>query len=131
MPGTVNLAPVPGEDATRENSALGEMCRSFEDTMAALLDLIAEWRRDPDGGTVELFPNLDPDPPADSMTVLTGMNARGSLSSETVFNEAKRRGILDEDLDWDEERARIESDPLAVLAGENQQQTLPQRGATA
>jgi hypothetical protein len=117
--GETKTAKEAGEDATRENSALGEMCRSFEDSMAALLDLIAEWRGDPDGGTVELFPNLDPDPPADSMTVLTGMNARGSLSSETVFNEAKRRGILDEDLDWDEERARIESDPLAVLAGEN------------
>jgi hypothetical protein len=116
--GETKTAKEAGEDATRENSALGEMCRSFEDSMAALLDFVAEWRNEKDGGTVELFPNLDPDPPADSMTVLASMNARGTLSSETVFNEAKRRGILDEDLDWEAERARIESDPLSVLSGE-------------
>jgi hypothetical protein len=47
------------------------------------------------------------------------MNTRGTLSSETLFGEAKRRGMIDESVEWDEEKVRIANDPLMVLASED------------
>jgi hypothetical protein len=108
-----------GEDSARENSQLGDMVQSFQDTIADVLDITAEWRGATDGGSVKLSPNLDPDPPADSMAVLQAMNIRGALSSERLFDEAKRRGIIDEEATWEEEIERIKNDPLAVLPSEN------------
>lgn len=102
------------EEAARENSALGAMTQVFEDTLNDLLDLLAEWRGEDDGGTVQAQPNLDVDPsPNESMNVLLALRNGGALSDSTLFAETKRRGLVAEDVDWEDERERIAAQGMA------------------
>ena len=56
-------------------------------------------------------PNLEPDLlPNESMVTLMNMRDRSLLSDETLFNEAKRRGLVNEELTWEDEKARIGED---------------------
>lgn len=106
-----------GEEAARENSDLGQMTRAFEDAVADMLDLIAEWRGESEGGAVKLQPNLDADlAPVDSMGIVTNLRDAAILSDETAFNEAKRRGLIDESLTWEEEQERIANQPPPAAA---------------
>jgi hypothetical protein len=80
----------------------------FEDAMAALLDIIASYRGEPKGGTVELNADLDPDhKPVESMQVLAKMRVQGDLSRATLFAEAQRRGMVSPEVEWEDEQARI------------------------
>lgn len=101
------------EDAASDNSELGGMATQLQDTLVDLLDLIAEYRGDDAGGTVELRPNLDPDPtPANTLTALIGLRNAGALSDETLFGEAQRRGLVAGDITWMDEAARIAAQGL-------------------
>jgi len=105
---STKTATQASEEAARENSALGAMCEDFEDTVHDLLDLIAEWRGEASGGTVQAQPNLDVDPsPADTMAVLLNLRNAGALSDATLFAEAKRRNLVADDVDWEIEQERI------------------------
>lgn len=44
-----------------------------------------------------------------SASVLQGMATAGQISTETLFEEMKRRGILSGEREWEEEKARIEA----------------------
>lgn len=97
-----------GEEAARENSALGAMVQDFEDAIDALLDAIAATRGDATGGRAKMNANLDPDiAPTDTMNVLLGMRNAGMLSDATVFTEAQRRGLLRDDIAWEDEQQAI------------------------
>lgn len=101
------------EEAARENSALAAMVEDFEDTVHDLLDLLAEWRGQATGGTVQTQPNLDADTqPIESMSVLREMRNDGDLSGSTLFAEAKRRGIIADDTRWEDEQERIASEVM-------------------
>lgn len=96
------------EDAARENSSLGQMAQNLEDTLDHILDLVAAWRGEASGGTVTVQPNLDPDwAPAESMGVLLNMRNAGALSDATLFREAQRRGMVSDEVEWEDEQARI------------------------
>lgn len=101
------------EDATRDNSALGGMVRAFQDTVAQLLDVIASWRGESKGGTVKLNPNLevamDPNALVDSAV---SMNNAGILSKQTVFQIAQENGVIPDDIDWEDEQARVAEEPI-------------------
>jgi len=104
-----------GDDSARENSQLAGYIRKFEASFAMMLAVIARWRGQEAGGTVELQPNLDPDPmPSESMNVLAKMVATGALSQETLFAEAKRRGMVSDAVQWEEEQARIQTQGPAL-----------------
>ena len=47
--------------------------------------------------------------------MLVRMNAAGVLSNETLFEEAKRRGLLSDYLKWEDEAARLDSQSAAGL----------------
>lgn len=96
------------EEAARENSALGQMAQALEDALDEVLDMIALWRRENDGGSIKVQPNLDPDwAPAESMGVLINMRNAGALSDATLFAEAQRRGLIRDDIEWEDEQARV------------------------
>jgi hypothetical protein len=109
----VKTATQSGEEAAAENSALGTFCEDFEDSFCELMRVIGLWNGQKAGtGAIELQPNLDPgENSKDVMDVLTAMSGGGKLSSETLFNEAKKRKYVSEDILWDDEKARIESEP--------------------
>jgi hypothetical protein len=79
--------------------------------MNALLDMIASYRGEESGGTVEINADLDPDSvPNETMTVLGKMVATGGLSRQTQFAEAQRRGLVSSELTWEDEQTRIDTD---------------------
>jgi hypothetical protein len=99
------------EEADRENSALGAMVKDLQDTIIAMLDVIAAWRGEESGGDIEVRANLENDTtPLESMTVLSTMADRGQLSTETLFNEAQRRKIISPEIEWADEQARIKEE---------------------
>jgi hypothetical protein len=105
------------EEASRENSALGSIVEDTQDTLNALLDAIATWRGEASGGDIEVRPNLDADfQPVESMTVLGQMADRGTLSDETLFEEAKRRGFLGDERTWEAEQVRLDEQGKRELA---------------
>ena len=101
------------EEAAESNAPLSRMVRDLEDAIAAILDLIAAYRGEATGGRVTLAPDLSADLGSESMATLVQMHARGAISSETLFRESQRRGLVDGSLDWEVEQARIGSDGLA------------------
>lgn len=101
------------EDTAADNSELGGMATQLQDTLVDLLDLIAEYRDDAKGGTVEVRPNLDPDPtPANTLTALISLRNAGALSDETLFGVAQRVGLIDGGIAWADEAARIAAQGL-------------------
>jgi hypothetical protein len=107
--GGARTATEAGEDAARTNSDLASMVQDFQDSLAQLLDVVAKWRSEPAGGSVTLHPNLKPGPLiAENMKNLADLNARGVISDETLFNEAKRLGQISDDVEWEDEQKRLE-----------------------
>lgn len=113
------------EDAARENSVLGGMVTAFADATVALFDTLAMFINKEKGGRATYRPNLDPDMlPTESMQILNNMADSGRLSDRTVFEEAQRRGLVTDELDWEEEQVRINEqgdvgtpDPVLSLPG--------------
>jgi hypothetical protein len=129
-PGSNKTATQVSEEAARDNSVLGAMALALEDTLAELLDVIASFRGEDDGGSVKLQPNLDPDlDPNTTMTTILSMESAGIVSRQTAFDRAKDVGLIPDDVEWDDEQERIKEDMLAMP----QPEPLPgqQQGAAA
>lgn len=116
-PGT-KTATESAADTAEANSALAAMTRDMQDVLAQALYFAAKWdKAGESGGTVKLhdgFATLE----EFSVTDLLRARQIGVISSETVFAELQRRGLLDEALKWDDERARLTKEgPPAGIAG--------------
>lgn len=101
-------------ESLKEISQLRAMANALEDSIAKALDYTAMWMNLGDnGGEVEISGNIDADfDPSASMDVLIKMG----LASETMFNEAKRRGLISESLTWaDEQERRASTPPLGAM----------------
>ncbi len=97
------------DEAGREVSLLRHYANLLEDAVGRVLDLMAAWIGEQDGGTVEISGSIDADyNPAASLDVLVRMNAAGVLSNETLFEEAQKRGIISPMRRWADEKARLE-----------------------
>lgn len=103
------------EDASDDNSQLGGMASQLQDTLNDVLDLVAEYRGESDGGTVQLNPNLDPDiDSASAIADLLGMYREGIVSRATIFEAGKRFGRIPETVNWEDEQARINDEGQAA-----------------
>ncbi|OQS10074.1 hypothetical protein B0T37_10520 [Chromobacterium violaceum] len=101
-------------ESLKEISQLRAMANALEDSIAKALDYTAMWMGLGDnGGEVEISGNIDADfDPSASMDVLVKMG----LSPETMFSEAKRRGLISESLTWaDELERRAGQPPLGAM----------------
>ena len=97
------------DEAGREVSLLRHYANLLEDAIGRVLDLMAAWIGETDGGTVEISGSIDADyNPAASLDVLVRMNAAGVLSNETLFEEAQKRGIISPMRRWADEKTRLE-----------------------
>lgn len=94
----------------KEISRLGMIAQNLEDSLDQVLYLFSLWMgQDLQPGNVEVHANLDPDyAPAESMNVLISMYNAGALSKQGLFNEAKRRGLISDDVTWEDEQQRID-----------------------
>ena len=119
------------DEQGKEISLLRYYANLLEDSIGRVLDMMAHWLGSDDGGTVEISGNIDADyNPQASLDVLLKMNAGGSLSHETLFNEAKRRGVVSNMADWAAEKQRLvdeqeSASPPGMGFDQNQQ---PPRG---
>ncbi|MEG6529021.1 hypothetical protein, partial [Bordetella bronchiseptica] len=80
-----------GEESAKETSKLAIMCQGLQGSLVLLLSYFSlALNNRAEGGTVQLQPNLDSDyAPAETMGVLQRMRDGGSLSDQTLFNEAQ------------------------------------------
>lgn len=98
-----------GNEADTELSPLEAMALTFQDAMDQVLQLFAMWRGLPDGGSCKVQGNFDIDyAPEASLQFLLSMANSSKISDETLFEEARRRGVISEDKTWDDERDRLE-----------------------
>lgn len=103
------------EEAARDNSILGAMAIDFQGACKELLDTIASFRGEEEGGTVKVQANLDPDlDPNTTMATITSMEAAGNLSKQTTYERAQDFGVIPDAVPWKDEQQRILDDMLAM-----------------
>ena len=99
------------DESAKERSRLSMLAAEFADAIGECLDFMAKWLGFDDGGNVTIIGNIDDiSDPANSIDTLIQLYATGIVSRETVFNEAKRRNILSDTVDYDEETEKIALD---------------------
>lgn len=113
-PGT-KTAKQAGEEAASENSPLAAMVTDYEAFGSLIINVLRSYREKAKGGTIRCQPNLAPDfLPADTLRALLDMANSGKLSDQTLFGEAQRRGLIAEELLWEDESDRIQAQPPSL-----------------
>lgn len=105
-------------DTAKVNSALHDMVRRLENAMGQAFGLMAAWSKlDADkAGSVDINDDF-------GLSLISGKNEdtllrsrlAGELSRETYLSELKRRNVLHNDLDIEEEITRIETEAPATI----------------
>ena len=105
------------EEAAQELSPLARLAGHFADCLAQLLQIMADYQGQTQGGHVEMRGNFDSDfAPEVSLPNLISMANSGKISDETLYSEMQRRGVISDELDWEAEKARIEEQGPALGA---------------
>lgn len=106
-PGQVTASQIISEDATSK-CLLQSYAEQFEDSLDAVLQLMAKWATEATGGHVELFKDFGAATLAEaSAKLLLDMNLAGKISDETLHSEMQRRGILAPDETWEDEQTKL------------------------
>lgn len=92
--------------------ALQRIVGDLTDAANLALQYAAEWINEKDGGSITIFRDFGAATLAEaSASLLMDMNIANALSNETLFNEMQRRGLIDVELNWADEQARIAAQP--------------------
>ncbi|CAE6906648.1 DNA-binding protein [Pseudomonas marincola] len=103
------------EESAQEMSPLETMAGQLEDCIDQVFQYFAEYLKLESGGSVKVEGNFEVDyDQQTTLPFLLNMNAAGKLSDESLFSEIKRRGVLADELDWEEEKERIEGQGPAL-----------------
>lgn len=113
----VKTAAQANEEAAQELSPLARLANQFGDCIAKILQIIADYRGEKEGGHVEMRGNFDSDfAPEVSLPSLISMATAGKISDETLYSEMQRRGVISDELDWEKEKERLEEQGPALGA---------------
>jgi len=108
-PGT-KTATEASIDTAESTSALAAMVNNLEDTLALALSFMAQWENLGDnGGTVKLNDDFGKLDPLDVQSLVAAKDA-GILSAETIFEQLKVQGMVDEETTWEVEQTRLADD---------------------
>lgn len=89
-------------DSAESSSGLAAMVGQFEDAVAQVLSLTAEWMRiGDDGGTVELVKDYDELEEPGNLEALRAAREKRDISRKTYLDGLKLRGVLPDDFDPD------------------------------
>jgi len=111
----VKTAAQANEEAAQELSPLARLAGQFADCIAQLLQILADYGSLKEGGHVEMRGNFDSDfAPEISVPNLISMANSGKLSDQSLYSEMQRRGVISDELDWEEEKARIDEQGPAL-----------------
>ncbi|MBN7122886.1 DNA-binding protein [Erwinia billingiae] len=92
--------------------ALQRIVGDLTDAANLALEYMADWIGETDGGSITIFRDFGATTLAEaSAELLMDMNVAGTLSDETMFYEMQRRGLINSDVKWLEEKGRIASQP--------------------
>lgn len=92
--------------------ALQRIIGDLTDATNLALEYMAEWIGEKEGGSITIFRDFGAATLAEaSAELLMDMNVAGTLSDETLFYEMQRRGLINSDVKWLEEKGRIASQP--------------------
>ena len=98
-------------DDAKTTSPIKNMADAAQDMIENVLRCMALWNGESDGGSVSLNSNFDlVDFDASETTLLSNMRARGDITLSTFLKEMKRRGVLSDDLDIDEEMEAVRAE---------------------
>lgn len=113
-PGQVTATQTRSENEANK-CVLQRITEIFEDGLDQCLQFMADWVKIPDGGKAQLFKDFGAGSLSDaSAQLLLQANQSGKLSDETLIDEWKRRGILSPDLEYDDEKERIDEQGPAL-----------------
>lgn len=102
------------DEQGKEISLLRLYANKFEDSLDAALEYVGKWLGLEGVGNVAISGNIDSDfDPAASMETVIKLQAAGTISKQTTFDEAQRRGLISENLKWEDEQARLDSEGLS------------------
>ena len=103
------------DEAGKEISQLRLLANRFEDAIDLALEYTAHWLgiAKEQVGNVQISGNIenDLDPSASMASVIQLRNA-GVISNQSTFDEAKRRGLLADGLEWGAEQERLQSEGM-------------------
>lgn len=103
------------DEQNKEISALRLYANRFEDALDLALEYVGLWLgiESKDVGKVEISGNIDGnlDPNA-SMDSVIKLQSAGIISKQTTFEEAKRRGLISDTVNWEDEQARTDGEGL-------------------
>ena len=103
------------DEAGKEISQLRLLANRFEDVIDLALEYTGHWLgiAKEQVGNVQISGNIenDLDPSASMASVIQLRNA-GVISNQSTFDEAKRRGLLADGLEWDTEQERLQSEGM-------------------
>ncbi|WP_223668007.1 DUF4055 domain-containing protein [Pasteurella canis] len=98
------------DEQGKEISLLRLYTNKFEDALDLALEYVGFWLGIDNVGNVEISGNIDNEiDPNASLDMIIKLNAAGVISTQTTFEEAKRRGLLSDNTDWENEQARLDS----------------------
>lgn len=120
---TIKTASQSEEEAAQEMSPLQTMAGQLEDALDQVLQYFAMWMGLPDGGHVKVKGNFDVDfSPETTMPFLLSLNKARILSDQTLFEEVQRRGLLSDEIEWEEEVVKVAAQPVKEVPPTNAQQ---------
>ena len=99
-------------DTSQQQSELSAYAEQLGDAMDEVVQIMAEWARIPVTGNVKVYNDFGV-ASIDAATEVLLLNAatERKISDETLFNELRRRGTISQDLDWQDEKLKIASQP--------------------
>lgn len=113
----VKTAAQANEESAQEMSPLETMAGQLEDCLDQVLQFMALYIGLPDGGSLSVNGNFEVDyAPEVTLPFLLNMSNAGKLSDETLFSETQRRGVLSDELTWEDEKGRIDAQGPALGA---------------
>lgn len=120
-PGQITATQVTSESEANK-STLQRIVENMEDGLDQCLQFAADWVKEPQGGSVQIFKDFGAATLAEaSAQLLLQANQAGKISDETFFGELQRRGIVAPDVTFDDERERIEGQGPALGRIESKQ----------
>jgi hypothetical protein len=113
-PGKITATQTATENAVGM-CALHRIANNLEDALDQALSIMSMWVGEQDGGHIELFKDFGAASLAEASTqLLLDSTSAGKVSDETYFNELKRRGVVSPDIDWQDEKERIDAQGPAL-----------------
>lgn len=105
-PGQITATQVQSESEANK-SALQRIAEGVEDALDQCLQFAAAWVGEAAGGHVQLFKGFASMPSDASVESIIKAVSLGVISGETALHEFQRRGLVSDDVTWDDEQERI------------------------